>query len=434
MENQETAIEAGPAPFDEKDWSSWKLKKDTLPPGFMDEARWWGAKKDQVLFARKDTTYLHFLLNTDTGLFGFRAGNPWRLYPRQWIERFVVIQDKRTGKLVPFRLNEAQRILLGQIVRMIRQNVPVSIAILKARQQGISTFVAALLLWLALTEPHTRGLLMGHKKDSASIIKGRVSTMISQLRRKDGRAWKIELDIDNRKELVVCPPVSSVIIVDSAEAPDYRGDTIRFFHAIEPADWPNAKDKANAVMQLVPQAAGTFRIIEGTAKGDTGWYAETWKTAWKRQRDGSGSGGMVSLFFPWFIHSNYRWSVVFGRPLPKKLADEIQATLSEEEEKLLRQTYLHRGVGLVHVDLDQLAWRRWCIPENCQNSVESFHQEYPAYPEEAFLSTGMKLFSPKALAEMRELHAVVPGWKGDTIDPEGERKMMRSLDDIEELG
>lgn len=411
------------------------LKKETKPPGLMDEETWWEKEKNSSSGeASRDLRYLHYLLDEETGLYGFRPGNPWRLYPQRWINRFVMIQDKRSGKLIPFELNEAQRILMAEILRMWRRKVPISVAILKARQQGISTFVAALLVWLCLTTPHTRGLLMGHKKDSASIIRGRVATMLSQLRRKNGKRWVIALNTNNRKEVEIADPVNSVIIIESAEAPDYRGDTIRFFHAIEPADWPNAKEKANAVMQIVPQAAGTYRIIEGTAKGDSGWFAETWKTAWRRKRDGSYEHGTSALFFPWFIHSNYRWSVVFGRALPKKLEKEIESTLSTEEQWLLRQTYLRRGVGKVNVDLDQLAWRRWCIRENCQGQIEHFHQEYPAAPEEAFLSSGMKLFPAAAIQMMREHYACEPQLRGDILDPEGERKMMRSLDDMEDFG
>src|SRR5678815_1287152 len=44
------------------------------------------------------------------------------------------------------------------------------------------------------------------------------------------------------------------------------------------------------------------------------------------------------------------------------------------------------------LDTNRLLWRRWCIVNNCQGSVDIFHQEYPMNPGEAFLSTGLNVF------------------------------------------
>ena len=41
--------------------------------------------------------------------------------------------------------------------------------------------------------------------------------------------------------------------------------------------------------------------------------------------------------------------------------------------------------------------RRWAIENNCGGDVELFRQEYPACPEEAFLSTGSCIFDKAAL-------------------------------------
>ena len=51
-----------------------------------------------------------------------------------------------------------------------------------------------------------------------------------------------------------------------------------------------------------------------------------------------------------------------------------------EKEKELQQLY--------NVTLQQLAWRRWCIKNNCGGDEEMFRQEYPINPHEAFLASG----------------------------------------------
>ena len=46
----------------------------------------------------------------------------------------------------------------------------------------------------------------------------------------------------------------------------------------------------------------------------------------------------------------------------------------------------------------QLRWRRWCLAANCGGDENVFAQEYPASPEEAFLTSGRPVFNMRALA------------------------------------
>ena len=62
-----------------------------------------------------------------------------------------------------------------------------------------------------------------------------------------------------------------------------------------------------------------------------------------------------------------------------------------EQELTLREAF-----GL---DDAQLRWRRWCISANCAGNEDIFAQEYPATPEEAFLTSGRPVFNVKALNE-----------------------------------
>jgi len=47
--------------------------------------------------------------------------------------------------------------------------------------------------------------------------------------------------------------------------------------------------------------------------------------------------------------------------------------------------------------LEQMAWRRWMIEHAYRGSEEDFAQEYPAYPEEAFVVTGTLVFDKRRL-------------------------------------
>jgi hypothetical protein len=52
--------------------------------------------------------------------------------------------------------------------------------------------------------------------------------------------------------------------------------------------------------------------------------------------------------------------------------------------------------------LPQIAWRRWCIRNKCNNDVDKFMQEYPSEDHEAFLTTGRNRFPLELLAECYE--------------------------------
>ncbi|MDD6468205.1 MAG: hypothetical protein PUF50_08510, partial [Erysipelotrichaceae bacterium] len=62
---------------------------------------------------------------------------------------------------------------------------------------------------------------------------------------------------------------------------------------------------------------------------------------------------------------------------------------------------------LYNLDLEQLAWRRWCIATNCNNDIDTFRQEYPANPDEAFILSGNPVFNNqlifKRIAELKDV-------------------------------
>jgi hypothetical protein len=62
-----------------------------------------------------------------------------------------------------------------------------------------------------------------------------------------------------------------------------------------------------------------------------------------------------------------------------------------QEEKELKDKYTLTN--------EQLAWRRWCIANNCSGDINLFKQEYPINPEEAFISTGETVFDVEIIQE-----------------------------------
>lgn len=151
-----------------------------------------------------------------------------------------------------------------------------------------------------------------------------------------------------------------------------RGETLTVTHLSEVAFWPPgfAKANFNGLIQAVPDAPGTAVFIESTAQGMVGKFREAWLGAT------DGSTGYVPFFSAWYESSEYRAADVPA---------DFEPTPDEKEL-----------VSLYGLDNAQLVWRRRKI---ASSGLELFQQEYPATPDEAFISTGRPVFNPDYLQE-----------------------------------
>ena len=404
-----------PAPFNSIDYNA-TLR--AIDEGLRDNWRFWK---------------LH---NRDAGVQGFRSGNPWGLSRRKWIERFVRVQlkgtdDSGTGKVGPLVLNEAQRRLEAQVLRMERAGLPVRIIILKARQEGISTYIAACLLWFVFCHENVSGLIVAHKRDVSKTIFERIRTMLREMKKTEKSRWTFFLTSSSRNELALGEPFFSRIAVESAESSEPgRGMTVQFLHISEAPSWKDSETKADALLQVLPDEPRTYAFNEATAKGPSGWFPGEFQRA-KDRVEGISSGGSavtgygwVPMFFPWYIYQAYRWTHVFKRALPDDLRAQILSTATPEEIELMHTRYLRRGFGWVAVDVDQLAWCRYILENKLHGSLQARFYEFPSTPDEALMAGGSPFFDPVALAGMRKNCQCAPEWVGDIIDPEGEQEML----------
>ena len=122
-------------------------------------------------------------------------------------------------------------------------------------------------------------------------------------------------------------------------------------------------------MQAVPDSPGTMVILESTANG-CDYFKELW------DRAVNGDNDFVPVFFPWHEMKEYR-----------RKYDGFQLT---KAETVLKKAY--------NLDNEQLAWRRWCIRNNCGGDEQLFRQEYPSAPEEAFILTGRCIFDKEKIS------------------------------------
>lgn len=318
------------------------------------------------------------------------------LNTREYIENCLSIRTKK-GNVIPFRLNPPQEKMYAAMKRQRSAGLPVRLIVLKARQMGFSTLIGGTIFHRCATGHHKLGYVVSHDDKSTKklfemhkrfldLLPGPVRPQVAA-----SNGYQIVFDRP-AKSKTRSPGLDSRIEIATAGGSGIgRGSTIQYLHLSEYAFWPgDPNENFVSLMQAVPDDPDTIVIIESTANGWNDFKAK-WDQAEERERRGE-LDGFLPVFFAWFEMPEYR------RPVPPG----FRRTPDEEE---LAERY-----GL---DDGQLAWRRWCIENNCGGDEEKFRQEYPACPEEAFLATGSCVFDQQALIRRMEEVRELPWNRGE---------------------
>ena len=293
-----------------------------------------------------------------------------------YIESCLKIKTK-SGTVVPFRLNDAQRKLYAVAKRQQDDGKPVRLIILKARQLGFSTLTEGLIFHACATRKNVNALIVAHREDATANL-FRMSKLFydelpapvkPMLRASNAQELVFENPSKLRSEREARPGLRSRIRCATAGGRGIgRSDTLQCVHLSEYAFWPDGADgKASTlagILQAVPSLPGTMVVIESTANGFED-FKERWDAAVAGEND------FEPVFFAWFENPDYSMPVVPG-------------TEWTPEERDLKAAY--------QLTDEQLQWRRWCIANNCGGSLDMFRQEYPASPGEAFLHSGTGVF------------------------------------------
>lgn len=374
------------------------------------------------------------------------SGKRTPLRRRQFIERFCMIRTKR-DELLPLVMNAPQRLLEAAQIRQERARRPVRQVVLKARQVGYSTIIEGYVVERTVRRRRTKAMIVAHDDETSGEVLQMAHLMKDEMPRGKGKKWKWRMKHGATYHIAFGDPIGGQIKIASAQKKHPgRGFTMSFLHASEVAFWPDAELKAQSLLNVLLDRAGTYCFMESTANGDTGFFFDTFWKAWE-QRDvpiARRETMWNAIFIPWFALDEYAWSKTFGdgQELPADIALGILNTLTKHEAWLLEQKRFRRWrpddeweeverngarvwrrkhVGWQPVTLDQLAWRRRIIEDKMggkaldPDSWKGFQAEFPATPEEAFQATGQQTFNRKLIQDAIE-RTYAPDFVGDLVD------------------
>lgn len=265
----------------------------------------------------------------------------------------------KDGQIVPFVLNTAQQYVHERLERQLRETGRVRALILKARQQGFSTYIGARFYHKVTHRTGYQCFILTHEQPATDNL----FAMVDRYHKHNNPLVKPSTGASNAKELYFDLLDSGYAVGTAGSKAVGRSKTIQVFHGSEAAFWPNAPLHFAGVVQTIPDLPDTESILESTANGVGGEFHERWQQA------EAGIGDYIAIFVPWF------WSDEYRRPVPPG----FELTRDEEEHAELH--------GL---DMEQMVWRRAKIAELKDPLL--FKQEYPATAVEAFQTTGHNAF------------------------------------------
>lgn len=288
---------------------------------------------------------------------------------KQYIEQYVKIRDK-AGNIIDFIINEPQQRLYDIIKKLKKEKKPIRIVILKARQMGFSTLTESILFKETTTKFNVNTGIITHQDEATTNLFNMSKRIYDYL----PDEMKPALKNSNAKELIFDNEQgtglkSKIKCMTAGGKGVGRSDTFNNLHISELAFWPGDKKVTlTGLLQAVPNLSNTIVIIESTANGFE-YFKEIWDKAVKGEND----------FIPLFVG----WNELREYAMPYT---GFELTLDEKE---LQIKY--------NLTLEQLSWRRWCIKNNCGGDIETFKQEYPINPFEAFISTGSCYFNKEII-------------------------------------
>lgn len=194
----------------------------------------------------------------------------------------------------PLRANRAQR---SYEARRGRENI-----VLKARQMGMTTWVAGRMFLRTILRPGTLSVQVAHNQTAAEEIFRIVQRFYASLppALHDSILCRSR---DNRRQMVFARLDSEYRVESAADVNAGRGLTIQNLHCSEVARWPRDAGATLAGLRAALAPDGEL-VVESTPQGAYGCFYDLWNQGGDLGNR-SGEGEMVQHFFPWWWEESY---------------------------------------------------------------------------------------------------------------------------------
>jgi hypothetical protein len=326
-----------------------------------------------------------------------------------WCITCIKIKDKESERIIPFKLNRPQRRLLARLEKMRTESVPIRIILLKARQWGGSTLVQIYMAWIQIIHrTNWHSVVVTDVEEQARNIRG----MYSRLANKYPSAFGV-IDLnpyEGSSKTKILADRGCTIGIGSVQKPEgLRSFDLAMSHLSEVAFFKStpqrsAEDLVQNIRAGIASMPYTLAVLESTAKGVGNFFHREWQAAV------SGKSNYDPVFIPWFEIERYQ------HVIPDK---------KQFIEWMMTNDYA-QYLWAIGATLEGI---KWYFDTKIGENYDDWRMksEFPSSAEEAFQSTGARVFAQNYVNAARK-NCKDPEFRGDV-----KGRSMKGKDAFEDL-
>lgn len=315
-----------------------------------------------------------------------------------WTATTVKIKPKSGGDLINFVMNRPQRKIHEITYKQILNEEPIRQILLKSRQFGGSTYYQIFMGYIQIIHKTSfNSLIAAHLNQAATSIRFMFSTLAKYYPKGIESSFTLK-GFEGTKNIKQIPERNCKLTIGSIETPDsIRSDDVALSHLSEIGLWKKTEGKepgdlAQSILGTMPTVPWSMYVLESTAKGIGNYFHQTWLKAV------SGENVLKPVFIPW--HEDPKNRIKFKTD---KERNELARTLTDYEYFLWDIGATLEGIKFYRYKLNEMNGDEWRMKS-----------EFPTTAEEAFQSSGHKVFSPSYIEALRE-DCQEPTFKGDVF-------------------
>jgi hypothetical protein len=281
----------------------------------------------------------------------------------------------------PLRMYGTQKYVIEEIAAAYDKGIR-DFKILKSRQEGITTILAALDVFWAIKYDGLSAAFMIHEEQAKERFREQFRLYIQTL----PASHRLRPRKENRAMMVF--PNASIIVYYVAGTKERkvgigRSGAANYVHASEVAFYGTPDDLKQFGASQSQRYRHRLYIWESTANGFNFW-ADMCDDARKLPTQ-------HFIFVSWVLNESKRIErddPLFAYFVPAGDAERM----SQRERRGIKDVEEYYA-GQVSVEIEQIAWYRWYLQDKCQGDHNMMDQENPWIPDDAFIATGSKYFS-----------------------------------------
>ncbi len=175
-----------------------------------------------------------------------------------------------------------------------RQNI-----VLKARQMGMTTWVAGRFFLKTITARGVLTVQVSHTREAAEGI-FRIAQRFWECMPEELRDGPLRRSVANAGQMCFPALDSEFRVVSAGDENAGRGLTMQYLHCSEVSRWPGDAGATLAGLRAALAPGGEL-VMESTPNGAYGCFYEEWQ----RASESAGDGLVVRHFFPWWLEEGY---------------------------------------------------------------------------------------------------------------------------------